>query len=305
MALAGQSVERDLIGYGKNYPQITWPNNARIAVSLVVHFEEGAERTPLEGDAGPEPFAEGIITEGSRRDSMVESLYEYGPRRGFWRLIDLFDRYDVQATFFCAGQALERNPGAAKEITARGHEACGHGYRWIPEYELSREQEREHIRNAVLAIQKITGQRPLGWNSRGPSLHTRELLIEEGGFLYDSDSYGDDLPYFVNVKGKRFLTIPHTLDVNDDKFWAHLKLPGFTSPTDFYGMMKGAFDRLYAEGETHPKMLSVGMHLRISGRPSRTTQVENFIRYAKGFHGVWFARRMDIARWWLDHYSKL
>ena len=296
---------RDLVGYGKNSPKIQWPDNARIAVSLVVHYEEGAERTPLEGDTRPESDAEGVINEGRDRDFMVESLYEFGPRRGFWRLLDLFDRQGVPVTFFCSGQALERNLVAAGEITARGHEVCGHGYRWVPEYELTMEQERAHIQEAVRAIRDTTGQRPLGWNGRGPSIHTRELLVEEGGFLYDSDSYGDDLPYMVDVGEKRFLTIPYTLDVNDDKFWAHLKLPGFTNSRDFYATMKGTFDVLYSEGATHPKMMSVGMHLRISGKPSRAKQVESFIQYAKGFPGVWFARRIDIARWWLEHYNTL
>ena len=298
-------MQRDLVGYGKSSPKIQWPDDARIAVSLVVHYEEGAEQTPLEGDTRPESDAEGVINEGGDRDFMVESLFEFGARRGFWRLLELFDRQGVPVTFFCSGQALERNPVAAAEITAHGHEVCGHGYRWVPEYELTREQERAHIHEAVRSIRDTTGQRPLGWNSRGPSIRTRELLVEEGGFLYDSDSYGDDLPYTVDVGGRKLLTVPYTLDVNDNKFWAHLRLPGFTNSRDFFDMMRGTFDVLYSEGATHPKMMSVGMHLRISGKPSRAKQVESFIEYVKGFPGVWFARRVDIARWWLEHYAAL
>jgi peptidoglycan/xylan/chitin deacetylase (PgdA/CDA1 family) len=298
-------LERDLVGYGKDYPQITWPNGARIAISLVVHFEEGAERTPLEGDAEPETATEGLITEGKRRDLTVEGHYEYGPRRGFWRLMEILAKQRVPATFFCCGQALERNPVAAREIAESGHELCGHGYRWVSYHDLTEEQQKAEIRRCIEAIKKTTGHRPLGWNSRVPTARTRELLVSEGGFLYDSDSYGDDLPYFMNVNGKRFLTIPFTFEVNDQKYWAIPQTGGFTSPDDFFMVMKETFDRLYDEGATHPKMMSVGLRLRISGRPTRAKQVERFIRYAQGFPDVWFGRRIDIARWWLEHYRDL
>ena len=300
-------MQRDLVGYGKDYPAIEWPNRARIAVSLTVHFEEGAELSPAEERPGLEFNAEGfgVVGGSGQRSLNVDSMFEYGSRRGFWRIIELLERHDVKATFFCSGQALEQNPVAAREITARGHEVCGHGYRWEYEHTLSREQEQEHISKAIHALRKTTGQRPVGWNSRGPGPNTRELLVAEGGFIYDSDSYGDDLPYFVDVNGTKFLTVPYGLDISDEKFWAHLMLPGFTSPRDFFGMMKGAFDQLYAEGETHPKMMSVGIHLRISGRPSRAKQIQDFIRYAKGFPYVWFARRVDIAEWWLKKYRDL
>ncbi len=298
--------ERDLVGYGKNYPKIIWPGKARIAVSLVVHFEEGAERSPLEGDIEAETGTEGTTGEGgSRRNLVAESFFEYGSRRGVWRLLDILERHRVQATFYCCGQALERNPAVAREIAERGHEPCGHGYRWLNGYDLSREEEKEQIRMAVEAIRNTTGERPLGWNSRGPSVHTRELLLEEGGFLYDSDSYGDDLPFFVNVKNRRFLTIPYTLDVSDDKFWAASQLSGYTRPDNFFNLMKGTFDRLYEEGETHPKMMSVALRARIAGKITRAGTVEKFVRYASGFPGVWFARRIDIAEWWLGRYSDL
>ncbi len=298
-------VRRDLVGYGDDCPAIQWPNGARIAVSLVVHFEEGAELTPAEEPPGLGFNVEGYGLGGSAgsRNLTAESLFEYGSRRGFWRLAELLDRHDIKATFFCSGRALERNPVAAREITARGHEVAGHGYRWQYEYMLSREEEREHIAKSIQAIQKTTGQRPVGWNSRGQSMNTRELLVEEGGFIYDSDTYSDDIPYFIEVAGKNFLTIPYSLDVNDEKYWAHLMLPGFTSSRNYFTMMKDAFDQLYAEGETHPKMMSVGIHLRISGNPGRAKQIDDFIKYAKGFPYVWFARRVDIAEWWLKKYS--
>lgn len=298
-------VTRDLVGYGRSYPTVRWPDDARLAVSIAVHFQEGAERSVLDGDEDTESAdgsstAEGAVSEGKRRDLQIESLFEYGPRRGVWRLIECFARNEVRVTFFCSGLALERNPVAAREIVARGHEVCAHGYRWVPQYAMSREEEKEHIGRAIQAIQVTTGERPLGWHSRAPGLHTRELLIEHG-LIYDSDSYGDDLPYFVNVNGKRFLTIPYTMDATDARFWSTPSLAGFTSPDDFFAVMKATFDRLYDEGARQPRMMSVGLHLRISGRPSRARQIERFIHYAKGFPGVWLARRLEIARWWLEH----
>ena len=264
--------------------------------------------SPFDGDAYVENATEGMLvsqtahTGGGRRDERIESMYEYGARCGFWRLTRILERAGVKATFFCAGQALERNPVAAREITALGHEACGHGYRWLPYHGFSEEEERGDIRKAIEAIEKTTGQRPLGWNSRGATPRTRSLLLEAGGFVYDSDSYGDDLPYFATAEsGRTLLTIPYNIDVNDDKFWAPPPTAGFTNPDAFFDVMKATFDRLWTEGETHPKMMSVGLHLRISGRPSRARQIERFIRYAKGFPRVWFARRIDIARWWLEH----
>ena len=298
-------MNRDLLGYGKTYPVISWPNDALIAVSLVVEFEEGAERTPLYGDDHAELSAQPIRPPGPGRSWQVESVYEYGPRRGFWRLMEIFEKHDVNVTFFCSGQALEGHPAAARKITEKGHEAAGHGYRWLPSYEFSRDGEKRDISKAVEAIQRCSGERPLGWNSRVPSVNTRELLVEDGGFLYDSDSYSDDLPYFAEVRGQRFLTIPYSHDTNDEKFWPAPLVPGFTRPDQFFSTLKATFDQLYAEAATNPKMMSVGLHLRLSGRPSRAAQIDRFIRYAKGFPRVWFARRIDIARWWLEHYSDL
>ena len=305
MTIGGHPGGRDLTGYGKDYPKIEWPDGARIAVSIAVQFQEGAERTPLEGDPDPEPATEGIFGEPGRRDYFVESFWEYGSRRGIWRILSTLDRYDVKATFFCCGQALDRNVQAAAEIDARGHEVAGHGYRFLESYDLTEAEEAEQIRRCVAALETATGQRPVGWLSRAPSEHTLRLLMDEGGFKYHSDAYGDDLPYFELVDDRRFLAVPYTLEVTDAKFWTLPSFAGFTQPDHFFNVMKASFDRLYAEGAEYPQMMSVGLHPRISGRPSRARQLGKFLQYARGFERVWFARRADIARWWLKHYSEL
>ena len=288
----------EFVGYGGSYPDVRWPSGARIAVSLVVHFEEGAEQTPLDGDEYAELGTSPIEPPHRRRDLGVESLYEYGTRRGIWRLLGIFDRTDVKVTFFCCGRALERNRLAAREITRLGHEVSGHGYRWIAYHSMSRVEERVDIKQAISSIVETTGQRPFGWHSRGVSEHTRSHLSELG-FLYDSDSYDDDVPYLVDVNGREFLTIPYAVDTNDDKFWPPPMVAGLSRPDHFFDVLRESFDELYEEGGRSPRMMSVGMHLRISGRPSRARQVFRFIQYAKGYPDVWFARRVDIARWWL------
>ena len=292
---------RDFVGYGPTRPNVVWPGNARVAISLVLNFEEGAERTPLYGDkvviAG-----EGNVLDEVRRDLQGESIFDYGSRVAFWRLMDLFDKYEVKATVFGCGMALEHNPEAAREFIARGHEPVAHGYRYAPMYTFTREQEGEQIRKAVEAFKRTTGQRPDAWYSSGHSEHTRDLVVEEGGFTYDSDSYAEDIPYFVMVNTKKWLVIPYNLDTNDMKFRLS---PGYSEPHDFFLQLKNAFDCLYEEGATHPKMMSVGLHARLSGRPARIEAVEHFIRYAKGFPRVWFARRIEIAQWWLDRYGHL
>ena len=295
-------IPREFVGYGKERPKIAWPDGARIALSLVVNYEEGSERTPLYGDPQTDPMTEGFVVGRDVRNLHNESFFDYGPRVAFWRLLELFGRYGVPVTFYACAVALERNPENARAITAHGHEPCSHGYRWLPSYSLTVDEEREHIRKAVESIHRTTGERPLGWNTRGPSLHTRELLVEEGGFLYDSDGYADDLPYFVDVKGKKWLVIPYSFETNDMKLW---RPPGTSAPGDFLDYLKAAFDCLYEEGRTHPQMLSVGLHMRHIGRPGQVGALEEFVRYAKSFPGVWFARRIDIARWWLQHYSDL
>ncbi len=305
MSMVEHPAGRNLTGYGRDYPRIEWPDGARIAVSVTVQFQEGAERTPLEGDPDPEPATEGIFGEPGRRDYFVESFWEYGSRRGIWRILDTLDRYGVKATFFCCGMALERNPQAAAEIAARGHEAAGHGHRYIELHDLTEQEEAEQIRQCVEAVQAAAGERPVGWLSRAPSEQTLRLLLDEGGFIYHSDAYGDDIPYFDLAAGRKLLAVPYTLEVTDAKFWTLPTFAGFTQPDHFFNVMKGTFDRLYAEGAEHPQMMSVGLHPRISGRPSRARQLGKFLEYARGFEGVWFARRADIARWWLRRYPEL
>lgn len=289
-----------MIGYGKNLPKVEWPNNARIAVNIAVNYEAGSERSIEYGDEGPETFGE-FPAYGAppKRDLAIESIFEYETRVAIWRLLALFDKYDVKVTFFAVAKTLERNPEAAREIVKRGHEICSHGYRWIEHFTMSREEERESIRKAIATIQEITGQRPLGWYCREPSVNTIDLLVDDGGFLYDSDIYNDDLPYYVNVAGKKFLLIPYTPDVNDFHFFSNR----FSTSDQFFNYLKDSFDVLYEEGATHPKMMSIGIHVRISGRPGRIRGLEKFIKYAKGVPKVWFARRVDIANWWLERYK--
>ena len=288
----------EFVGYGGNYPTSNGPTGARIAVSLVVHYQEGAEQTPLDGDAHPELGTSPLERPRQCRDLGVESLYEYGTRRGIWRLLSIFDRTDVKATFFCCGRALERNPLAAREIARRGHEVGGHGYRWIAYDAMSREEELAEIEQAIASLVETTGQRPVGWHSRAVSEHTRNHLANLG-FLYDSDSYDDDVPYLVDVNGRKLLTIPYAVDTNDERYWPPPMVAGFSRPEHFFDVLRASFDELYEEGLKSPRMMSVGMHLRVSGRPSRASQVFRFIQYAKEYPDVWFARRVDIARWWL------
>ena len=294
-------MQRDFVGYGKTVPQIRWPEDAKIAVSVVVNYEEGSEYSLLDGDSHHETNGEvpSPVPSGER-DLNNESFFEYGSRVGVWRLLDLFERYQIKTTFFCCAVALERNPEVAKEIVARGHEVCGHGYRWEEYHSMDRDSEREAIRKTVTSLETTTGQRPVGWFTRyGPSVNTRELVVEHGGFLYDSAGLNDDLPYYVTVKEKPWLVVPYSMETNDARFWRG----GLVSISDFYDYLKDTFDCLYEEGQTHPKMMSVGLHCRIAGRPARSMAVQRFLQYASGFPGVWFARRDEIARWWSEHYG--
>lgn len=290
---------RDVVGYNGNPPKVDWPGGARIAISLVVNYEEGSELAIGDGDATREPgsYNQRDLTE---RDLALEGMYEYGTRAGFWRLMDVFDEHDVKCTFYACAVALERTPDAAATLRPRGHDVISHGYRWEEHWRMTREEERERIHLAVESITKTTGERPVGWYCRyGPSVNTRELLVEEGGFLYDSDSYADDLPYWVDVDGHKHLVIPYSLTNNDYKFDARW----FGSPVDFEKHLKEEFDRLYKEGATSPKMMNVGLHLRIAGHPGRAQALSNFIAYAKSFPDVWFAKRIDIADHWITHHQ--
>lgn len=291
---------RDLIGYGRNPPDAQWPNGARLAVNFVLNYEEGSEYSILDGDDHAETYIGEVpvASVGSgRRDLITESLYEYGSRVGFWRLMDLFAERNLPMTVFGCGLAMLRHPDAARAMAAAGHDVCSHGWRWISHHLLSEEEEREHIRLAIDVITKTTGERPLGWYCRyAPSEHTRRLVVEEGGFLYDSDSYADDLPYWVAVEGRSHLVVPYSFTNNDAKFTAP---PGFGTASDFETYLKDAFDVYYAESARTPRMMSVGMHARFVGHPGRFAGLVRFLDYVQGFDDVWVCRRADIARHWI------
>lgn len=294
---------RDLTGYGATPPDPRWPRGARLALQIVMNYEEGSEYSIPDGDG----FSETYLTEvpgaslgPGKRDLIVESIYEYGSRAGFWRLMRMFEERKIHVTVFGAALALERNPQACAAIRAAGHEVCSHGYRWVDFSKMTEEQEREEMRQAVASITRTIGERPYGWYCRyAPSGNTRRLVVEEGGFLYDSDAYNDDLPYWVRVEGKPHLVIPYTLDVNDMKFSVP---PGFSAPSGFFEYLRDTFDVLYREGKTQPKMMSVGLHARLAGRPGRAAALERFLDYVLQHEDVWICRRVDIARHWIANH---
>ena len=292
---------RDFIGYGENPPNIVWPNKAKIAISVVVNYEEGSEYSLLDGDTHHETNNEvPSPVPLNQRDLFNESFFEYGSRVGVWRLLNLFERYGVKTTFYCCAVALERNPEVARAIVERGHEVCGHGYRWQEYHSMDRDSELDSIRRTVESLERTTGVRPVGWFTRyGPSLNTRELVAGEEGFIYDSCSMNDDLPYFVRVNGAPWLVLPYSFETNDARFWRG----GLVSVNDFFEYLKDTFDCLYEEGQSFPKMMSVGLHCRITGRPARSRAVQRFLEYASGFPDVWFARRDEIASHWLSNYN--
>jgi allantoinase len=292
---------RDFIGYGENPPNIVWPNKAKIAISVVVNYEEGSEYSLLDGDTHHETNNEvPSPVPLNERDLFNESFFEYGSRVGVWRLLNLFERYGVKTTFYCCAVALERNPEVARAIVERGHEVCGHGYRWQEYHSMDRDSELDSIRRTVESLERTTGVRPVGWFTRyGPSLNTRELVAGEEGFIYDSCSMNDDLPYFVRVNEAPWLVLPYSFETNDARFWRG----GLVSVNDFFEYLKDTFDCLYEEGQSFPKMMSVGLHCRITGRPARSRAVQRFLEYASGFPDVWFARRDEIASHWLSNYN--
>ena len=292
---------RDFIGYGENPPNIVWPNKAKIAISVVVNYEEGSEYSLLDGDTHHETNNEvPSPVPLNQRDLFNESFFEYGSRVGVWRLLNLFERYGVKTTFYCCAVALERNPEVARAIVERGHEVCGHGYRWQEYHSMDRDSELDSIRRTVESLERTTGVRPVGWFTRyGPSLNTRELVAGEEGFIYDSCSMNDDLPYFVRVNEAPWLVLPYSFETNDARFWRG----GLVSVNDFFEYLKDTFDCLYEEGQSYPKMMSVGLHCRITGRPARSRAVQSFLEYASGCPDVWFARRDEIASHWLSNYN--
>ncbi|MEL6788590.1 MAG: allantoinase PuuE [Cyanobacteria bacterium J06607_15] len=296
---------RDLVGYGANPPHPKWKGDAKIALQIVLNYEEGSEYSIPDGDETSEIYLRevpGSSMGKGMRDLQVESVYEYGSRAGFWRLMRLFQAKGIPVTIFGAALALERNPAAVEAIVEAGYDICCHGWRWIGYHLIDEAEEREHIQKAIASLKKLTGDRPLGWYCRyAPSLNTRRLIVEEGGFLYDSDAYNDDLPYWVEVAGKDHLVIPYTLDNNDMKYCV---APGFNNGNDFYTYLKDAFDVLYAEGETSPKMMSVGLHARLAGKPGRIAALARFIDYVQNHERVWICRRLDIAHHWIKHHSR-
>ena len=295
---------RDMIGYGSKNFQVVWPNNAKLALQIVLNYEEGAENCVLHGDKHSETFLSEIIgaLPIKGRHINMESLYEYGSKRGFWRLHKLFQKKKIPITVFGVAMALERNSEVCKAIKDANYEVACHGYRWIDYQNVSKSIEKKHMELAIKTIKKIFGERPLGWYTGRCSPNTRDLVMNEGGFLYDSDSYSDDLPYFENRNNKKQLIVPYTLDNNDMRFATN---QGFNSGEQFYNYLKDSFDVLYKEGETNPKMMSVGLHCRIVGKPGRLKSLERFLDYVLEHKDVWICKRIDIAKHWIKNYSNI
>ncbi|MCO5213756.1 MAG: allantoinase PuuE [Caldilinea sp.] len=289
---------RDLAGYGGDPPHPRWPGDARIAVQFVLNVEEGAEQSILNGDEQSESYLHELPGRPPRtgeRDLSVEGMYEYGSRAGAWRILEMFQARGLPLTAFAVGLALELNPDLGRALSAAGHEVAGHGYRWIDYRTVPEAEERRHIRLTIEAIERICGVRPAGWYTGRVSQNTRRLLRVEGGFLYLSDTYNDDLPYWLADPPPQ-LVIPYTLVTNDARY---LMSNGFASGADFFALLKDAFDLLWQEGERRPKMMSIGLHGRISGHPARAMALARFLDYVQGHDAVWVCRRVDIARHWM------
>lgn len=296
---------RDLIGYGRNPPDPRWPGKARVAVQFVVNYEEGAEQSILHGDAASESFLSDVLGAkpwSGQRHMNVESMYEYGSRAGFWRLWRMFTDANLPVTVYAVANALARNSEAVAAMREAKWEIASHGLKWIDYGDFPEAEERAHMIEAIRVHTAATGERPLGWYTGRSSANTLKLILEEGGFLYSSDSYADDLPYWVNGPKGPHLIIPYSLDVNDMRF---INPQGFSSGDDFFAYLRDAFDVLYAEGEGAPKMMSVGLHCRLVGRPGRSAGLKRFIDYIAGKDRVWVATRLEIARHWQREHSGL
>ncbi len=293
---------RDMVGYGSKDIKVKWPNNSRIAVQFVLNYEEGAENCVLNGDKTSEIFLSEII--GAQpikgRHMNMESIYEYGSKRGFWRIHELFQEKQIPLTIFGVGMALEKNNEVCAAIKKANYEVASHGWRWIDYQNFSKSKEKGHMALAIKSIKKIFGTRPLGWYTGRCSPNTLDLVIEEGGFLYCSDSYSDDLPYWIKKGNKKQLIIPYTLDNNDMRFATK---QGFNSGDQFFTYLKDSFDTLYNEGKTNPKMMNVGLHCRLIGRPGRMQSLIKFINYILKFDDVWICKRVDIAKHWIKNYK--
>ena len=293
---------RDLVGHGRHPPHAQWPGDARIAVQFVLNYEEGGENSVLHGDAGSEQFLSEMFSPASypARHLSMESIYEYGSRAGVWRILREFERRGLPLTVFGVAMALERHPEATAAFQALGHEIACHGWRWIHYQNTDEATEREHMARAMAIIERLTGERPLGWYTGRDSPNTRRLVADFGGFAYDSDHYGDDLPFWLQVRRTDatlppHLVVPYTLDANDMRF---ASAQGFATGEDFFDYLRDSFDVLYAEGAEAPKMLSVGMHCRLLGRPGRMRALQRFLDHVEAHDRVWVCRRIDIARHW-------
>ena len=301
----GAGPPREIAGYGEHPPRVRWRGangtngEAKVAIQLVVNYEEGSEKTFAMGDDVNDILYELPFALEGQRDLAVESMYEYGSRAGIWRLFRIFDNAGIPVTFFAAAVALERNPEVAAKLASRGDEPAGHGYRWSNHFEMTRDQEQEAIKRAVTSIESTTGTRPVGWYCREMSTNTRELVVEEGGFEYDSDCYNDDLPYWTRTAGRPHLVVPYSLVVNDARY---IVGTGFGNPDDFFLTAKATLDRLRADGDDLGRMMSIGTHPRVSGNPARSDALARFIDYAQQFHDVAFKRRIDIAREFAEQY---
>ena len=295
---------RNLVGYGSKKLKIRWPGNARLALQIVLNYEEGAENCVLHGDKFSEIFLSEIIGAKSikGRHMNMESIYEYGSRRGFWRIHELFQEKKIPITIFGVGMALKKNMDVCNAIKRANYEVASHGWRWIDYQKVSKSVEKKHMKLAINSIKNIFGNRPLGWYTGRSSPNTRDLVMEEGGFLYSSDSYSDDLPYWEKKGKKKLLIIPYTLDNNDMRFATN---QGFNTGNHFFNYLKDSFDALYEEGKKSPKMMSVGLHCRLIGRPGRIQSLKNFLEYVQKHKGVWICRRVDIAKHWIKNYSSI
>ena len=291
-----------MVGYGKKLPKVVWPNKAKLALQIVLNYEEGSEKSVLHGDSHSETFLSEII--GAQpikgRHINMESLYEYGSRRGFWRIHDLFQEKKIPLTIFGVAMALDRNKDVCEEIKKSDYEVACHGWRWIDYQTISKTTEKKHMQLAIKTIKRIFGKRPSGWYTGRCSPNTNNLIMEDGGFLYHSDSYSDDLPYWERNGKKKQLVIPYTLDNNDMRFSTN---QGFNSGEQFYTYLKDSFDTLYDEGNYAPKMMSVGLHCRLIGRPGRIQSLKKFIDYVLKHDDVWICKRIDIAKHWIKNYS--
>jgi len=295
-------IARDLVGYGATPPNPSWPGGAAIAVNFNLNVEGGGESSLFNGDDVSEGMLNdiGVPTQRGVRNPLVESVFEYGSRRGAWRVLDAFGEFGIKMSILGVARALEQNPELAKACIARGHEIVSHGYRWIDYVAVPEEVEREHIRHAVDILTKLAGTRPIGWMTGRPGPNTRRLLVEEGGFLYDRDSLADELPYWLRINRRPHLVIPYSYEANDNRFNEN---SGFSTADDFFTYMRDAFDVLYREGRRgSPKLLSIGLHDRLIGRPGRCKGLIELLKYMRGFDGVWFATGADIAAHWRKHF---